>query len=483
MEPVLVSFNLARRVVKLIQSETRNGSGSNADSEAAKAGVQMAQRITGTLIQCDSHTATIRTVHSDSETLMEELSELHLHFDAVHVVLKTARQCSAVHFIRAFITALFADESSSLLARVVSSTAYMRTSRAVFAVIFLLDLAKLNCFVEACDTFNPSDPILMTTKFVDEMVSSPHLLCTLLDKDSLQCRRKTFELLEYLSQNSNLNIQHLLSALYPFAESLVRSASENGPPLPPFSNETCEFWFDSKTTTIQSSSTLPLDDPSNKYPQSIHEQKIPKQMLDRQSCRHLISISLLALDAWMNHLEVVEESDLVVTIQEENDEGDITRSMLKYDRLLKDQECNLLEIVFAIASDDDSFLMNVMLRLIPMTKSQNGKALILCNRYTRKLASCVASLSSHAFFFKFLESTGWDLSALIDLLISSETKFLEFLINYTKQSGISLVHVKVVSLIGSLADRVEELNKVGVFPYNASVLVRRLRLFSSSRAE
>ncbi|KAJ3240906.1 hypothetical protein HDU81_002409 [Chytriomyces hyalinus] len=189
-------------------------------------------------------------------------------------------------------------------------------------------------------------------------------------------------------------------------------------------------------------------------------------------------MSLLALDAWMTYLEATEETDLVVTVQAENGDDDIARIMVKYDHVFKDQEFDLLESVFAIASDDDSFLMNVMLRLIPMTKSQNEKALILCLRHTPKLASYVTSLSSHAFFFKFLESTGWDLSSLIDLLISSETKFLEFLINYTKQSDISLVHVKVVSLVASLADRVEELNKVGVFPYNATVLVRRLRLFS-----
>ncbi|KAJ3240907.1 hypothetical protein HDU81_002410 [Chytriomyces hyalinus] len=171
MEAVLASFNLARRVVELIEKETSNESGSEADSETAKAGGQMAERIIVTL-----NRATMHTLQSNSETLAKELSELHLHYDAVHVVLKAARRCSAVYFIRAFVAALFPDDSSLLLARIVSSTAYMHTRHAVFAVIFLLDLAKLNCFVEDCDTVDPSDSILMTAKFVDEMVSSPHLV-------------------------------------------------------------------------------------------------------------------------------------------------------------------------------------------------------------------------------------------------------------------------------------------------------------------
>src|SRR3954452_21288444 len=102
--------------------------------------------------------------------------------------------------------------------------------------------------------------------------------------------------------------------------------------------------------------------------------------------------------------------------------------------------------------------------------------------------------TSHDFFLRFLISTGFNHSILLDFLISNETIFLEFLLNYCKhlEQDISqfLIICKkfdeknsemencaelVLVVFNNLAQSIQSLMEKNLFPYNATSLVMRLK--------
>ena len=102
--------------------------------------------------------------------------------------------------------------------------------------------------------------------------------------------------------------------------------------------------------------------------------------------------------------------------------------------------------------------------------------------------------TSHNFFLRFLISTGFNHSILLDFLISNETIFLEFLLNYCKhlEQDISqfLIICKkfdeknpemgncaelVLEVLNNLAQSIQSLMEKNLFPYNATSLIMRLK--------
>ena len=103
--------------------------------------------------------------------------------------------------------------------------------------------------------------------------------------------------------------------------------------------------------------------------------------------------------------------------------------------------------------------------------------------------------TSHDFFLRFLISTGFNHSILLDLLISNETIFLEFLLNYCKylEQDISQFFnickkfdekilemncaEQIWKVFNNLSQSIQSLMEKNLFPYNATALIIRLKKF------
>ena len=106
--------------------------------------------------------------------------------------------------------------------------------------------------------------------------------------------------------------------------------------------------------------------------------------------------------------------------------------------------------------------------------------------------------TSHDFFLRFLISTGFNHSILLDFIISNETIFLEFLLNYCKhlEQDISRFHIickkfdgtnsemenceqQVLGVFINLIQSIQSLMEKNLFPYNATSLITRLKKVES----
>ncbi|POG75116.1 hypothetical protein GLOIN_2v1568586 [Rhizophagus irregularis DAOM 181602=DAOM 197198] len=102
--------------------------------------------------------------------------------------------------------------------------------------------------------------------------------------------------------------------------------------------------------------------------------------------------------------------------------------------------------------------------------------------------------TSHDFFLRFLISTGFNHSILLDFIISNETNFLEFLLKYCKylEQDISQFFIickkfdkknsemencaeQVLRVFNCLIQSIQSLMEKKLFPYNATSLIKRLK--------
>jgi hypothetical protein len=101
--------------------------------------------------------------------------------------------------------------------------------------------------------------------------------------------------------------------------------------------------------------------------------------------------------------------------------------------------------------------------------------------------------TSHDFFLRFLISTGFNHSILLDFIISNETIFLEFLLKYCKylEQDVSRFFIickkfdeknskmencaeRVLGVFNNLIQSIQSLMERNLFPYNANSLIKRL---------
>lgn len=119
-----------------------------------------------------------------------------------------------------------------------------------------------------------------------------------------------------------------------------------------------------------------------------------------------------------------------------------------------------------------------------------------------QMSHLLSHFTSHDFFLRFLISTGFNHSILLDFIISNETNFLEFLLKYCKYleqdiSRFSIICKKfdeknsemencaerVLGVFNNLIQLIQSLMEKNLFPYNATSLIKRLKKVESCLKE
>ncbi|KAI8622811.1 hypothetical protein BC830DRAFT_1087874 [Chytriomyces sp. MP71] len=437
-------------------------------AEANAVIVKVAREAAGAVLDC------ITSPHSFPPSTASDQIVPHgcfLALDSATTLLKAARQrpshsaplIFSSHFVACLLTSTTTsdDTLNRFVSLVVTHALSIPARFSVFAVMFLLACVKTGI------TFQETEELSVISHHVDETMQddadseiyvfaldianmSPQIVKLLAIKNP-QTKRKTLQLLECITIHELTPVHVILEALYPFAESLIKDANAL---LPNMSSEATEFWYDTAFGTSDS--------------------------LDRQSCRHLISLGIRAIEAWIRTSGEwsTDATDL------ESCYVEFLRVIKLYDRLFENVELSddLFDSICLLICDNDDYLIEIMLVLV---SSENhlvvsGEGF---SHTTPSLSKLTAWFSIHRVFARVLSSSGWDVSMFIDLLMSNETRFLEFLVAYTKLPPCLSVEPDVLESLRDLAERVEELGKANLFPYNTSVLVKRLYAFFDSNTK
>ncbi|CAG8481804.1 688_t:CDS:2 [Paraglomus occultum] len=174
----------------------------------------------------------------------------------------------------------------------------------------------------------------------------------------------------------------------------------------------------------------------------------------------------------------------------------------------------VVEYVFRLFNNNDADMFDIMLSMTKLAIKKTRKKLEIL-LYTQpslsRLTSCFVTLCPpHVLFLRFLQSTGFDHSILLDFLISNETRFLEFIVLYMrdyigndnkdyienneghgneKRLGDAVIkdfcrnqdnHEKgenvsrFLNMMVELRETTESLMRRRLFPYNARSLVQRI---------
>ncbi|RIA96306.1 hypothetical protein C1645_395547 [Glomus cerebriforme] len=190
----------------------------------------------------------------------------------------------------------------------------------------------------------------------------------------------------------------------------------------------------------------------------------------------------------------------------------ILNDILTFTHGLLQQNEDSVEYIFNWYMNNDSDLASFMLNLVrlELTFREFEKKLINFDDESQEksmneqksIMECISTqmthilnyYTSHDFFLRFLISTGFNYSILLDFLISNETIFLEFLLDYCKhlEQNISQFLIickkfdekisemencaeRVLVVFNNLTRSIQSLMDKNLFPYNATSLIKRLK--------
>ncbi|GBB83309.1 hypothetical protein RclHR1_10030004 [Rhizophagus clarus] len=189
-------------------------------------------------------------------------------------------------------------------------------------------------------------------------------------------------------------------------------------------------------------------------------------------------------------------------------------NILTFSNDLLQKNENLVEYLLNWYTNNDSDLTSFMLNFVrlELTFREFKKKLINFDgeSHIKSVMECVSlqmshllnHFTSHDFFLRFLISTGFNHSILLDFIISNETNFLEFLLKYCKYleqdiSRFSIICKKfdekhsemencaerVLGVFNDLIQLIQSLMEKNLFPYNATSLIKRLKKVESCLKE
>ncbi|CAI2168280.1 9875_t:CDS:10 [Funneliformis geosporum] len=187
----------------------------------------------------------------------------------------------------------------------------------------------------------------------------------------------------------------------------------------------------------------------------------------------------------------------------------VFNDILTFSRGLLQKNEDSIKYIFNWYTNNDSDLVSFMLKLVRLELlfKKFERRLINFNEESQKenmrgrksIIECISSqvnyflnfCTSHDFFLRFLVTTGMNHSILLDFLISNETIFLEFLLNYCKylekditqflitckkfDERNSVMIERVVGIFKNLIQSIQLLMEKDLFPYNATSLITRLK--------
>jgi len=147
------------------------------------------------------------------------------------------------------------------------------------------------------------------------------------------------------------------------------------------------------------------------------------------------------------------------------------------------------DAVLNLFAEQDNQLISILMRV---------QQLWQCRNYlSAKGLQLPEPWHPHRMFICFLKHIGFDHLVLIDFLISNETNFVEYLLQYLRFVIQGQKHadcddagfkqhcpavdpegkIQLQSCLSDLASTIERMTHKGLFPYNAAPLVSRLRQF------
>ncbi|KAJ3024524.1 UNVERIFIED_CONTAM: hypothetical protein HDU68_008039 [Siphonaria sp. JEL0065] len=372
------------------------------------------------------------------------------------------------------------DLYSAFIAPVVDCTQrFLLPKFVTFPIMLVLGFIKTGAIVSAIDVSEEEngsdegsnkDP----TNFAASVQNSFHAICTAISSHipqicnllqggtaNSQGRRKVLELCERISRRNPELIPSILDNIYPFIVTCIDSNTFHE--LLYTRGGLTEFWIDVSPKAV----LLPLD---------------------RQGFRHLLTIAFKSLEYVVSNPSRMKESSQLLS---------------RYDTLIAEVSCNdvLFDAIYTLISDNDQYLIESLLSLTKLTellKSNDTTKGNVMHRQAPTISRVIDTWTPLFVFSKFLETTGFDTSILVDLLMSSETKFLEFLLLFVKNWTSQIVEnefrddedddnkvpkkrrktesSKVLQVLEELVDKLGDLNASGLFPYNPTPLLRRIRI-------
>ncbi|TMW62973.1 hypothetical protein Poli38472_005591 [Pythium oligandrum] len=136
--------------------------------------------------------------------------------------------------------------------------------------------------------------------------------------------------------------------------------------------------------------------------------------------------------------------------------------------------------IMAILTEQDDVLVDVLDHLLGITLHFDDRGIGLPDSLLHK-----SELHADTLFSDLVKNLGDDHLVLVDMLMSSETRMLEYLVRYLRRCVLTWPEAReawtqenrlevVMSVLIRLRMEVEKLFASGVFPYNPSPLLRRL---------
>ncbi|CAO3590074.1 unnamed protein product, partial [Absidia cylindrospora] len=230
--------------------------------------------------------------------------------------------------------------------------------------------------------------------------------------------------------------------------------------------------------------------------QSIWDPSTPCLLtIDRECLNLLIQITVASISDILHHQSDTENQSLVSQL-----DIALQQSMVTFEDTLSSTR-SILDFIFSICGSNDQVMIWLQLDILDIylyLEQQNDKAAPSpsSTALSRTLSPLLSRINPHTMFIYFLERTGMDYELVVDLLMSDETDMLLFLTRYLKyverhmQVFVQAVNQVLVDTDGDSEDEDEENSGIhsvmgllyqvwtvlqsDIFPYNASVLARRI---------
>ncbi|KAI9323130.1 hypothetical protein BX666DRAFT_2108157 [Dichotomocladium elegans] len=146
-------------------------------------------------------------------------------------------------------------------------------------------------------------------------------------------------------------------------------------------------------------------------------------------------------------------------------------------------DLQLLEVILEIYGSNDEDAVNLQLDVLQMLKNLDDRNEV--DSFKQSFKDILEATSPNRLFLCFCQRTGMDHELLVDLLLSNETDFLIFFVNYLKHlehNAEDFVNICCDILEQDIREAVGMLHclihvlQAGGFPYNPSYLIHRVKL-------
>ncbi|KAJ3044675.1 hypothetical protein HK097_001395 [Rhizophlyctis rosea] len=294
------------------------------------------------------------------------------------------------------------------------------------------------------------------------MVEKIDMITTILLKPYPSTSRKAMEVLWRLSENANADvILPLLQHLRPYIQTLLHSHA-------------FRTWFNKQTTSPDYTEFVDTD-----------------QEFSVEIVKKCLQILLRALEFVCEEDRTKEERERVLS------------GLMVYDVLLGDvlRSPDVNSSLVHFFGDNDAQLISIFHTLLEISVSLYRLEMSAVRTSLPATIEALRRCGPHQNFTRLLEITAYDYTIFLDFLASSETSFLEYFVKYLKlvESDVGdfcracrgmdaaydedeegdvddgVTRERFLEVWSCLVEVVEKASERGEFPYDPSVLLRRLR--------